>query len=142
MAANKTIPTASSVDAFLDSVTPDKRRADALIVKAMMDRVTGWPATMWGQSMVGYGRYHYHYNSGRQGDYFVTGFAPRKRALSVYIMPGFSKFQGLLDRLGPHKTGVSCLYLGALDRIDMAVLEALVVQSIEAMGQMYPVHAT
>lgn len=97
---------------------------------------------MWGESIVGYGRYHYHYDSGRQGDYFVTGFAPRKRALSVYIMPGFSQFHDLLGRLGSHKTGVSCLYISALDRIDMTILEALVTQSIAAMEQIYAVHAT
>ena len=89
-----------------------------------MKQITGSPARMWGDSIVGFGHYHYRYKSGREGDWFVTGFSPRKQDLTIYIMPGFSDFIDQLSRLGKHRTSVSCLYLKKLEDVDMDVLVA------------------
>ena len=87
---------------------------------------------------MGFGRYHYQYDSGREGDFFITGFSPRKTALTVYIMPGFDRYEERLQRLGPHKTGKSCLYLKNLDAIDRDVLEEIIRDSVSAMRKKYP----
>jgi hypothetical protein len=92
---------------------------------------------MWGPSMVGYGTYHYKYDSGREGDFMVTGFSPRKQALTVYIMPGFSGFAALLDKLGKYKTGKSCLYIKRLSDVDEKVLERLISESVRQMRKQY-----
>jgi hypothetical protein len=105
----KTRETDAGVEEFLAGVTPVRRRLDSQILLPMMRRITGLEGKMWGNRMVGFGRYHYVYDSGREGDLFLTGFAPGKAALSIYIMPGFSEFQSLLERLGKHKSGRSCL---------------------------------
>ncbi|MEM7292987.1 MAG: DUF1801 domain-containing protein, partial [Pseudomonadota bacterium] len=104
-AQNKTQPTGASVDAFLDGVAHPKRRTDALGLHKLFSTVTGWSACMWGPSIVGYGRYHYVYKTGREGDFLATGFSPRKTNLSIYIMPGYSDYSSILARLGKHKTG-------------------------------------
>lgn len=140
MAELKTMQTAASVDAFLAGVDNEtRRRGDALLVKEIMERVTGWEPKMWGPSIVGFGRYHYKYDSGREGDYLVTGFSPRKQALTVYIMPGFSGFPNLMERLGKHKTGRSCLYINKLEDVDLAVLEELIRGGADYMREKYPV---
>lgn len=90
---------------------------------------------MWGTSIVGFGSYHYKYDSGREGDMPVTGFAPRKQSLTLYIMPGFDAYEDLLSKLGKHKTGKSCLYINKLADVDMDVLRELVKQSVEAMKE-------
>ncbi len=92
---------------------------------------------MWGDSIVGFDRYHYKYESGREGDWFVTGYAPRKQALTVYIMPGFGQYEDLLARLGKVRTSVSCLYINRLENIDLAVLEVLVHQAYQRMKKVY-----
>jgi hypothetical protein len=92
---------------------------------------------MWGSSLVGFGRYHYRYASGREGDFFVTGFSPRKTALTVYVMPGFDDYAEQLDKLGPYKTGKSCLYLKNLDTVDRDVLESIIADSVEVMRTRY-----
>jgi hypothetical protein len=138
-ANNKTQPTSKSVRAYLDSVSHDGRREDAYQLLEMMTRVTGQPATLWGSSIIGFGRYHYVYDSGREGDHFLTGFAPRKANLVVYIVPGFEPYDNLLKQLGPYKTGRSCLYLGRLNKIDSAVLEDIVAQSVLLMKERYQV---
>ncbi len=92
---------------------------------------------MWGDSIVGFGSYHYRYASGREGDWFLTGFAPRKRELTVYIMPGFSQYGELMAVLGRHRTGKSCLYLRRLDDIEMAVLRDLIERSVDFMRKTY-----
>ena len=92
---------------------------------------------MWGESLIGYGFYHYKYESGHEGDYFLTGFSPRKSATSIYIMPGFKQYTDQLARLGPHKHSVSCLYITKLARIDLAVLEGIVTDSVKRMKAMY-----
>lgn len=125
----KTRPTSKSVDSFLDSVDNDRRRADSLTLLELMTKVTGEKAVLWGDSIVGFGSYHYEYDSGREGDWFVTGFAPRKANLVVYVMAGFSRYDELLGKLGKHKHGKSCLYINKLDDVDLEVLEELVRES-------------
>lgn len=137
MATNKTRPTGGSVAAFMTAIGDARMRADARKVAAMMRRATGRRARMWGPSMVGYGSYHYRYESGREGDFMVTGFAPRKQALAVYIMPGFSRFGKLMSKLGKYKTGKSCLYIRRLEDIDETVLEQLIRESVDYMRAHY-----
>lgn len=141
MAEMKTTKNNTSVPAFLKAVENPKRREDAQIIKKLMDKITGWKAKMWGPSIVGYGQYHYKYDSGREGDFFITGFSPRKQALTVYIMPGFSNYDGLMAKLGKHKTGRSCLYINKLEDVDMKVLETLIRKSIAYMKKKYDVKA-
>jgi len=102
-----------------------------------MREVTGCEPKMWGPSIVGFGRYHYKYESGREGDWPLTGFSPRKQALTVYIMAGFRRYEELLDRLGKHKTGKSCLYLKRLEDVDLEVLRELVHESVEQVAERY-----
>lgn len=138
VAQNKTRPGGEDVDAFLDAVEDPARREDAKAVCALMARVTGEPPVLWGGSMVGFGRYRYRYGSGREGEWFVTGFAPRAGALSLYIMGGFPRHQALMDRLGRYRTGKSCLYVKRLTDVDAAVLEQLLTESVAYMRDAYP----
>ena len=137
----KTTPTTASVDAFLDALDDADKQHDSRVVAAMMTEVAGAPATMWGTSIVGFGNYHYRYASGREGDFFETGFAPRKRALTLYIMAGFSQYEALLGRLGKFTTGKSCLYVKRLADVDMGVLRELVAHSVAAIRLKYPSEA-
>ena len=137
MAENKTKKTGASVTEFLNSIDNPQMRADARKVASMMRRATGKRAKMWGSSIVGYGTYHYKYDSGREGDFMVTGYSPRKQALTVYIMPGFSKFAPLMKKLGKYKTGKSCLYIKRLSDVDEAVLEKLIDGSVRQMRKKY-----
>ncbi len=137
MAKNKTRPTNASVASFLDSVEDRQKRADCRKVAAMMRRATGKRAKMWGPNMVGFGTYHYKYASGREGDFMLTGFSPRKQALTVYIMAGFSTFDALLKKLGKFRTGKSCLYLKRLADVDERVLEKLISESVKYMRGKY-----
>lgn len=139
MSENKTKATTASVSAYLKSVAHDKSREDAQTIKKVMDKVTGWKAKMWGPSIVGYGQYHYKYDSGREGDFLITGFSPRKQALTIYIMPGFSAYDGLMAKLGKYKTGRSCLYINKLEDVDMKVLETLIRKSVNFMKKKYGV---
>lgn len=133
MAENKTQPTDASVDAFLDAVDNERRRRDARAVLELMREVTGEEPVMWGDSIVGFGEYHYAYDSGREGDWFLAGFAPRKSNLVVYVMSGFPRHAELMERLGKHRTGSSCLYINKLDDVDLDVLRELVRRSVEHM---------
>jgi hypothetical protein len=137
MAKNKTVETQASVDAFIEAVDNESRRSDSRELVVLMQTITGHEAKMWGPSMVGFGAYHYRYASGREGDYFITGFSPRKTALSVYVMPGLERYEKQLARLGPHKTGKSCLYLKSLDTIDRDVLKEIVSDSVRVMHEQY-----
>lgn len=139
MAELKTKPTKVSVAKFLKSVENPVRREDARTVKKLIDRITGWKAKMWGPSIVGYGQYHYKYASGREGDFFVTGFSPRKTNLVVYIMPGYVDYGPLLKKLGKYKIGKSCLYINKLVDIDLNVLETLIRRSVSHMKKNYDV---
>ena len=126
MSEPKTKPSEESVETFLASVEDKQKRSDCLVLARMMTEVTGRDPVMWGGSMVGFGSYHYRYDSGREGDWFVTGFAPRKRDLTIYIMPGFDEHEEMLKKLGKHKTGKSCLYLKKLADVDVTLLKSLV----------------
>ncbi|MEO9475557.1 MAG: DUF1801 domain-containing protein [Cyclobacteriaceae bacterium] len=129
----KTKPTEESVVAFLNSVENETRRKDAFRIHELMTAITGEKATMWGPGIVGYGTYHYIYKTGREGDWLLTGFSPRKQSLSLYIMSGFSRYDDLLAQLGKHKTGVSCLYINKLSDIDMDVLSEMIKESVAYM---------
>ncbi|WP_420585102.1 DUF1801 domain-containing protein [Ruegeria sp.] len=137
---NKTVPTGESVEAFLSSVQPSAKAADARALDALFRTVTGFEPAMWGPSIVGYGRYHYRYKSGREGDFLATGFSPRKTALSIYIMPGYADFGDILSRLGKHKTGKSCLYVNKLADIDPEVLSELIRAGLADLETHWPVH--
>lgn len=137
MADLKTKPTAASVDAFLKRVEDEARRQDCATLVRIMKKATRDEPAMWGASIVGFGRYHYKYASGREGDWFLTGFSPRKQDLTLYIMAGFDGFEALMARLGKYKTGKSCLYVKRLADVDVAVLEKLVAASVQHMRQTY-----
>ena len=138
MAELKTKPTGVAVDAFLDAVADPQRREDAKKVRAMMERVSGEPAAMWGPSIVGFGSYHYKYDSGHEGDMARIGFSPRARELVLYLLGDFPSQQPLLDRLGKHKTGKCCLYIKRLSDVDAQVLEQLTDESLAYMRGKYP----
>lgn len=137
MAALKTKPTVASVDGFLKGVVDEARREDCLTLMRIMRQATGAEPMMWGSSIVGFGSYHYKYASGREGDWFLTGFAPRKRDLTIYIMSGFENYEVLLDKLGKHKRAKSCLYIKHLADLDLRVLRKLVSESVKQVKQMY-----
>lgn len=134
----KTQANDASVEDFLAAVPNARRREDSGKVLDLMLEVTGEPARMWGDSIVGFGTYHYRYKSGREGDWPRTGFSPRKQYLAIYIMPGFDEYEALLSRLGKHRTSVSCLYINKLADVDMDVLREIVAGSYEEMARRYP----
>ena len=138
MAEPKTRATNARVSDFLAGIRDAKKRADCKVIGAMMHRATGKRATMWGSSIVGYGSYHYEYASGRQGESMECGYSPRAQSISVYIMPGFKPFSGLMKKLGKYKTGKSCLYIRRLDDVDAQVLEELIEESVKEMRRRYP----
>lgn len=133
----KTTKNNNSVKQFLDGIENVRRREDARAVTKMMQKITRKQATMWGSSIIGFGSYHYKYDSGREGDMFLTGVSPRKQALTLYIMPGFGEYDELLGRLGKHKTGKSCLYINKLEDVDLSVLERLISKSVRHMERKY-----
>jgi hypothetical protein len=138
MAELKTKPSEASVEDFLNGVADEQKREDCFSLLAMMKEVTGLEPQMWGDSIIGFGTYHYKYKSGHEGDWFLTGFAPRKRNLTVYIMAGFDQYGALLEKLGKYSTGVGCLYLKKLADVDQAILQTLVKQSVEHIKQTNP----
>lgn len=139
MAENKTQPTGASVTVFLKSIDDPRKRSDARKVASMMRKATGHRAKMWGSSIVGYGKYHYKYASGREGDFMLTGFSPRKQNLAVYIIPGFTPFAPLMKKLGKYKSSKSCLYIRKLEDVDETVLENLIAESVTLMRKRYDV---
>ncbi|OLF80856.1 hypothetical protein AWH62_14145 [Maricaulis sp. W15] len=138
MAENKTQPSATSASEFIASIENPTRRADAETMLAVMQRITGWQPRMWGPSIIGFGEYHYQYESGREGDFMRTGFSPRKANLVLYIMPGYADYSDKLARLGKHKIGKSCLYINKLADVDMAVLEEIIEAGLDDMARKYP----
>jgi hypothetical protein len=132
MAENKTKPTKLSVAAFIDTLTDQTKRADAKALVKLMQSATGEKPKMWGPSIIGFGSYHYKYDSGREGDMPLAGFSPRKAATVFYITTGFSESEALLGKLGKYTSGKSCLYVKKLADVDQKVLEALVVKSAAA----------
>ena len=134
-----TRPTGASVEAFLDAAEPARRRDEGHRLDALFRRVTGFEPQMWGPSIVGYGRYDYRYASGHSGSFLATGFSPRKAQLVLYILPGYADFGPILDRLGPHKKGKSCLYLTALAKVDEGALEDLIHAGLEDLNKHWTV---
>jgi hypothetical protein len=129
----KTQPTGQSVESFLESVPDERQRQDCREVIELMREVTGAEPRMWGGSIVGFGSYHYRYASGREGDWMITGFSPRKQNLTLYLSYGFEQHGELLERLGKHKIGKACLYVKRLSDVDTAVLRELIERSVEEL---------
>ena len=126
----KTKKTRQDPEAFIEKVEHETRRKDSRIIYKMMSKITGDSGSMWGSSIIGFGHYHYKYASGREADWFLTGFSPRKASLSLYIMTGFKHYEEILSRLGKFKTGKGCLYINKLDDVDLNVLEELISESV------------
>ena len=137
-AENKTRPTDGSIEEFLNNVEPAGRREDSFEMLEIMTRLSGHKPVRWG-SIIGFGKYHYRYESGREGDMFLTGFSPRKTALTAYIMGGFTAYDDLMSKLGKYKIGKSCLYISRLSNVDQGVLEDLIGQSLTYMRDKYQV---
>jgi hypothetical protein len=135
MAELKTRPNDQSVEEFLNGIADEKKRRDSFAILELMKQVTGAEPIMWGDSIIGFGSYRYRYASGREGDWFVTGFAPRKRNLTLYIMSGFGEYDALLKNLGKHKTGKACLYVNKLEDIDLPTLKELVSRSVQHVAE-------
>jgi len=139
----KTKATDASIQNYLQGITSDERRADCERLIELMSRITGQPPVMWGPSIVGFGRYHYKYDSGHEGDMCVVGFASRKAELVVYLMAGYDEpdTKALLARLGKVRTGKSCLYIKRLAGADMDALETLIRNSVEFIRTRYGLQA-
>ena len=138
MSDNKTVANNGDVDAFIAAVQSEEQRADAERLVEIMSEETGETATMWGPSIVGFGSYHYRYESGREGDSARVSFSPRKGKTSIYIMSGFEERRDLMERLGKFKTGTACLYVKRLSDIDEAVLRELIRSSLAWIDKTYP----
>jgi hypothetical protein len=138
MAEIKTKATGMNVEVFLNSVEDRQKREDCLLLSDLMKKATKKEPVMWGDSIVGFGTYHYKYESGREGDWFVTGFSPRKNNLTIYLMSGFSGKESYLKELGKHKTSQSCLYVKNLKDIDQKVLNDLILMSVKEISERYP----
>jgi len=137
MAELKTKPTEQSVDDFLNAIPDEQKRADAFAIVKLMKQVTRDEPTMWGGSIVGFGRYHYKYASGHEGDACLVGFSPRKQNLTLYLMLGAGNYADLLKKLGKHKTGKGCLYINRLADVDLPTLKELVKQSVKHLKATY-----
>ena len=135
MAENKTKPTKVSVAGFLAAIPDAARRADAEVLVRMMRKATGKPPKMWGPSIIGFGSYHYIYDSGREGDMPVVGFSPRKPAHVLYVRAGSGHLDTLLPKLGKHTTGKGCLYIKKLADVDLKVLEQLIEKAAKTAGK-------
>ena len=138
MAELKTKKTAASVKDFLNRVPEERKRKDSFALLKLMQEITGAKPAMWGPSIVGFGSYHYKYASGREADWPLAGFSPRKQNLTLYIMAGFDGYGELLGKLGKHKTGKACLYLNKLEDVDLSTLKELVRRSVEHMRRSNP----
>lgn len=133
MAELKTKVNEASVNKFLNSVADKQKREDSYVILELMKKITKYEPKMWGSSIVGFGSYHYKYESGREGDICLIGFSPRKQNLTLYIMSGFSKYGDLMKKLGKYKTGKACLYINKLDDIDIKVLKELINESVKTL---------
>ena len=135
MAELKTQKNNASVVAFLGSIENEQRKKDCFTVMELMKKITNSEPSMWGTSIVGFGSYHYTYASGREGDWFLSGFSPRKQNLTLYIMSGFTRYDEILTRLGKFKTSKACLYIKKLDDIDTTVLKELIEASVAHLSK-------
>lgn len=138
MAELKTKETDESVKKFLDTVEPETKRKDAYALLELMKKVTGFEPKMWGPSIVGFGSYHYKYDSGHEGDTLLTGFSPRKQNLTLYVLGGYAGQEELLQKLGKHKTGKGCLYINKLSDVDTTIIEKLIKSSVQFLQKTYP----
>ena len=136
---NQTPATNKDVERFIEAVEPPSKREDARILDHVFRKITGYQPAMWGPTIIGYGSYHYRYDSGREGDSLATGFSPRKARHSIYIMPGYADFSEILSRLGKHKMGKSCLYVNKLADIDLDVLGELIRAGLRDLDKKWPV---
>lgn len=136
-AKNKTTENENSVIDFIESIIPEQRKEDALKLLNTLNDLLPETPKMWGASIIGYGNYHYKYDSGREGDFMKVGFSPRKTSLTIYIISGFEKYEKLLSRLGKHKTGKSCLYIKKLEEIDLEILKKMIKSSYDYMTEKY-----
>ena len=136
-ATNKTAPTTQSVTAFINAVENKTRRRDAKTALALFKKITGEKAKMWGPSIIGFGEYHYKYESGREGDMLNVGFSPRKANMVMYVMGMLGDDEPLLKNLGKYKTGKACLYVNKFDDIDLTVLEKMIAKSYKATKKKY-----
>lgn len=127
----KTKPTKADVEKFLNSIKDEKKREDSYKILKLMKQITKAEPKMWGSSIIGFGEYHYKYASGREGDWFLTGFSPRKQNLTLYVMSYLENYEDILKRLGKHKTGKGCLYIKKLEDIDMKVLKELISTAVK-----------
>ena len=139
MPENKTKPTEVSVAEFLNDIPHPTRRADGLALDALFRKVTGYTPQMWGPTMVGYGSYDYVYETGHSGTSLATGFSPRKANLVLYILPGYAKLGDMLERLGKHKIGKSCLYINKLADVDMDVVAEIIRAGLDDLATHWPV---
>lgn len=137
MAELKTKPTKISAEKFLNGIKDDRKREESFKILDMMKKITKEKPVMWGPSIVGFGKYHYKYKSGHEGDMCIIGFSPRKNALTIYILPGLLKYGSLMNKLGKYKTGVSCLYIKKLEDVDLNVLKELITESVKRMKKFY-----
>jgi hypothetical protein len=134
----KTKKTGASVPTFLKSVEHEQRRRDSIELLEIFRQVTKMSPKLWGDSIVGFGEYHYKSErSSQEGDWPLTGFSPRKRSMTVYIMPGFTDYQELLSKLGQHKTSVSCIYFNKLENVDVKILKQIIQRSVADMKKIY-----
>ncbi|MEY8842437.1 DUF1801 domain-containing protein [Cribrihabitans sp. XS_ASV171] len=140
-ARKKTRATEGDVGAFLVGLEPARRMKEARRLDALFREATGFQPRLWTGGILGYGRYHFRYASGREGDFLATGFAPRKARHSIYIMPGYADFSVLLARLGKHRTGKACLYVNKLEDIDLDVLAELIRAGLADLDRRWPVEA-
>lgn len=127
----KTQPTTTDVDAFLEAIEPSTRRSDCRDLVRMMEEATGSPPVLWGSNIIGFGRYHYRYDSGHEGYSALVGFSPRKQEISLYLKAGFTEWEDLTSRLGKHRAGKGCLYIKKLDDLDRQVLQQMIERSVE-----------
>ena len=137
MADNKTQENEGSVIDFINALENQRRKDDAIASLALYEEATSLQAKLWGTSIIGYGRYHYIYESGREGDFMKAGFSPRKTSMTYYIMSGFPDLQNLLKKLGKHKMSKSCLYINKLDDVDKTILLEIVKKSFQEMNRNY-----
>ncbi len=137
MSQNKTHPTRKSVELFLNGIVDDQKRQDSWVLFEMMREITGKAAQMWGNSIIGFDTYHYKYASGREGDWMLTGFSPRKKALSIYLMCDISHNSLDFESLGKHKKGKGCLYIKKLGDVHLPTLKKIIQQSIALTKEMY-----
>ncbi|PLT28857.1 DUF1801 domain-containing protein [Peribacillus deserti] len=134
----KTKETENNVIEFIEAVESPKKREDAYKLLDIFTETTGYTAKMWGPSIIGFGSYHYKYESGHEGDAPLVGFSPRKAKISLYFAPGDQEREQLLQKLGKHTTGKACVYINKLADVDIDIIKALIVQSVELLKQRYP----